>query len=147
MRVGPRARHKDTILGCEWISKFGPHPRNPALVLAGGTPSWTTLRFCVAMQYVEHMSKYTSTFSRLLLFLTFLLNLVTLGNDFTDFLWSSGNRLKTQGFIIQPEIMDSSSVCLNSPVDLCPNSNALSIASFVVWPTQGQPFILCYHLD
>ena len=83
------------------------------------------------MQSVEHMPKYTSTFSLLLLFLTFILNLVTLGNDFTDFLWSCGNTAKTHATIIQPEIMDSIYVCIKPPDDLCPDSNAFSIASFL----------------
>ena len=41
----------------------------------GQGSSQTTLRFCVTMQFVEHMSKYTCTFSLLLLFLTFLWHL------------------------------------------------------------------------
>ena len=77
------------------------------------------------------MPKYTSTFSLLLLFFTFMLNPVTLGNDFTDLLWTSGNTVKTQATIIQPEITDSIYVCINLPNDLCPDSNAFSVASFL----------------
>ena len=80
------------------------------------------------MQSVENMPNYTSTFSLLLFFLTFLLNLVTLGNAFTDFLWSCGNTVKTPATIIQLEIMDSISVCIILP-DFLPDSNSYSIAS------------------
>ena len=94
---------------------LAPTPTTMHWFWQGSSPTWTTLRFCVTMHSVEHMPKYTSTFSLLLLVLTFILNLVTLGNDFTDFLWSCGNTVKTHATIIQPEIMDSIYVCINPP--------------------------------
>ena len=73
------------------------------------------------------MPKYTSTFSLLLFFLTFLFNLVTLRNDFTYFLMSFGNKVKTQAIRIEPEITDSIHACINL-LHLLPDSNACSIA-------------------
>ena len=63
--------------------------------------------------YLEHMPKYTPTFSLLLIFLTFRFNLVTLGNAFTDFLLSCRNTVPTQAPIIQWKSVDSIYVGIN----------------------------------